>query len=450
MHHRFFLPACLLVVSVGCCLPLSHCYAQQSAPSAPAGLTQYLFGSPSGDEVEMLECINRARANPAAEGQRLVAALQAAFPNGNSGYNYGQITSLFASYPVRPPLAFNVYLNAASKAHLADNIRLGTDAHNSPDGTTPKARVQQFGYMGYGGENCNGSQGYTVATRPETTNGGYELADPDHSDNVLETGSILGRVEVGEGFQSAGGWNVEDFGDNNTPPLLTGVVYNDDAGTGFYQSGEGVSYVLVTSNMSSFYAVTVNGAYALPLDLAPAYSANSAAPVVTVTFTTFGGSVSTQTVRLGHTVSSRGMTYYDANNQVRYDNTKADWVLAAHPAFFAGEMALSDGVYYLAFPANGNVFGYYVYLPQAGFLYHFDLGYEYALDARDGQAGVYLYDFASGGWFYTSPTFGFPYLYDFSLQAVLYYYPDPKNAGRYNTGGTRFFYNFATGQIISK
>ena len=70
------------------------------------------------------------------------------------------------------------------------------------------------------------------------------------------------------------------------------------------------------------------------------------------------------------------------------------------------------------------------------------------IDAQDGQGGVYLYDFKSSSWFYTSPTFGFPYLYDFSLNSVLYYYPDSNNAGRYNTNGVRYFYNFGTGKIV--
>jgi len=42
----------------------------------------------------------------------------------------------------------------------------------------------------------------------------------------------------------------------------------------------------------------------------------------------------------------------------------------------------------------------------------------------------------------------FPYLYDFSLNAVLYYYPDPAHPGRY-TRNPRYFYNFATHQIIT-
>ena len=110
---------------------------------------------------------------------------------------------------------------------------------------------------------------------------------------------------------------------------------------------------------------------------------------------------------------------------------------------------MSNGVHYLAFP-NGTYFGYYAYLSDPRYLYHFDLGYEYVFDADDGKQGVYLYDFASSGFFYTSPTFPFPYLYDFSLNSVVYYYPDPNNAGRYNTNGKRNFYVFSTGQIISK
>ena len=119
------------------------------------------------------------------------------------------------------------------------------------------------------------------------------------------------------------------------------------------------------------------------------------------------------------------------------------------PAFFNGETALTNGVYYLAFP-NGDYFGYYSFLTDPRYIYHFDLGYEYVFDSDDGKSGVYLYDFKSKGFFYTSPTFPFPYLYDFTLKTVLFYYPDPKNPGRYDTNGVRYFYDFATKQIISK
>ena len=117
--------------------------------------------------------------------------------------------------------------------------------------------------------------------------------------------------------------------------------------------------------------------------------------------------------------------------------------------FFNNEAPVGNGVRYLSF-STGNPFGYYSYLSDPRYIYHFDLGYEYIFDAADGKSGVYLYDFLSGSYFYTSPTFPFPYLYDFSLNTTLYYYPDPANPGRYNTNGVRYFYNFATGKIITK
>ena len=119
---------------------------------------------------------------------------------------------------------------------------------------------------------------------------------------------------------------------------------------------------------------------------------------------------------------------------------------AAQAAFFAGAVALSNGVYYLQLP-NGNLFGYYSYLSDPNYIYHFDMGYEYVVDAGDGHGGVYLYDFTSRHWWYTSRTYEFPYLYDFSLNAVLYYYPDPKSADHYTTN-PRYFFNFGTGQVM--
>ena len=120
----------------------------------------------------------------------------------------------------------------------------------------------------------------------------------------------------------------------------------------------------------------------------------------------------------------------------------------ATPAFFNGQAALSNGVYYLSFP-DGDYFGYYSFLPDPHYIYHFDLGFEYVFDAMEGNAGVYLYDFASSTFFYTSPTFPFPYLYDFTLDSVLYYYPDKTKPGHYTTD-PRYFYNFGLQQIITK
>ena len=118
------------------------------------------------------------------------------------------------------------------------------------------------------------------------------------------------------------------------------------------------------------------------------------------------------------------------------------------PLFFKNEIYVGNGAYYLATPAN-QVFSVYSYLSDPRYIYHFAMGYEYVIDANDSAGGIYLYDFASSTFFYTSWAYAFPYLYDFSLNATLYYYPLSFRAGSYTTK-PRYFYNFATGQIITK
>jgi hypothetical protein len=117
-----------------------------------------------------------------------------------------------------------------------------------------------------------------------------------------------------------------------------------------------------------------------------------------------------------------------------------------HAAFFGGEIALTNGVYYLQF-ANSNYFGYYSYLQDYHYVYHFDMGYEYVFDSTDPNT-VYFYDFASQHFFYTGANL-FPYLYDFTLKSYLYYYPSTQQQGHY-TSSPRFFFNFNTGTIITQ
>ena len=140
------------------------------------------------------------------------------------------------------------------------------------------------------------------------------------------------------------------------------------------------------------------------------------------------------------------------SNMAIFQTDAADGIMtpiAPPSSFFTGANYLGNGVSFLNF-ANGNDFGYYGLLADPHYIYHFDLGYEYVFDAGDGKSGVYFYDYVSRSYFYTSPTFSFPYLYDYSLNTVLYYYPDPNSPGHYNSNGRRYFYDFTTGEIITK
>ncbi|HZV36528.1 MAG TPA: hypothetical protein VFB72_18265 [Verrucomicrobiae bacterium] len=116
--------------------------------------------------------------------------------------------------------------------------------------------------------------------------------------------------------------------------------------------------------------------------------------------------------------------------------------------FFLGQVDVSSNVEWLRF-SDGTPFGYYDVM-DFGFpcFYHDDMGFEWFFDANNSANGCYLYDFASKTFFYTD-TQVFPFLYDFSLNAWLYYYPDPNNPGHYSSN-PRYFYNFGTQQVITK
>lgn len=58
-----------------------------------------------------------------------------------------------------------------------------------------------------------------------------------------------------------------------------------------------------------------------------------------------------------------------------------------------------------------------------------------------------MWDLSTKHWWYTNSS-TFPYLYDFTLNAWIYYFPDTHNAGRYTTN-PRWFANMTTGQIFT-
>ena len=103
-------------------------------PSA-AWAQAYDSGDANAHEQLVLEMINRARANPAAEGTRLSIVI-------TEGLTAQEATNTVA----RPPLAMNKVLLAAARAHCRDMYTRSFFAHNNPDGTDPFQRMTQAGY----------------------------------------------------------------------------------------------------------------------------------------------------------------------------------------------------------------------------------------------------------------------------------------------------------------
>lgn len=241
----------------------------------------------------------------------------------------------------------------------------------------------------------------------------------------------------------------------NIGRLLVGESLNLDAPTNLnFSSGSTVSGVLATFQNSGhtnratiFWGDGTSNTVRLDTLAPGAFVASGPLTITnTIGVDTNTGANGTYEIIASHTYPSAShflMTL--VVNDPRADFAIANIpVSAAAPApfvdpFFEGHVSVGNGVDYLQF-TNGNIFGYYSpqYYP---YVYHMDMGWEDFVDANDGQAGVYMYDFASTHWWYTSPSL-FPYLFDFTLNAWLYYYPDPNNPGHYVTN-PRTFYDFS-------
>ncbi|MBC5800675.1 MAG: hypothetical protein GIW94_12005 [Candidatus Eremiobacteraeota bacterium] len=254
---------------------------------AEAAAQLYSIGEPTGEEQQDLELINRARANPAAEGARLDATTD---PQVLSALQYfGVNLALFQqqmnALPAAPPLAFNGKLLAAARVHSQDMLAFAYQDHIGTDGSTPGSRMLAQGYAW-------STYGENTFSHSETVFYGHAAFEFDWSDSVATGGMQVPPThrlnlhdatlrEIGVGVIDGSNGDVgpqlvtEDLAAplGIAVPLLTGVVYADTNANGSYDAGEGVDGVTVTVAGANFYAVTApSGGYTVPLPNDGAYS----------------------------------------------------------------------------------------------------------------------------------------------------------------------------------
>ena len=209
-------------------------------------------GDPTSNEQLILEYINRARADPFAEGKRLGIDIEAGIQS--------EVTA-------QPPLAMNMILQKVARAHC-DDMREHGFSQTDSQGYTYKERIGNAWYPGRPvGENI--AAGDTAVNL-------YKLlvreVDPKAELNHREI--LLGvkytQNEVGVGFTDASGkydsYLTIDYGYQSENAFLLGVVYLDNDKDGFYDVGEGLSGVTVMPSSGTYYAVTSSsGGYTIPL-----------------------------------------------------------------------------------------------------------------------------------------------------------------------------------------
>lgn len=312
---------------------------------------QYDFGNPTPDEQYMLELINRARANPNAEGSFLtnMAVVDPDVKRAVDLYSPTQpwvqpvrIRSDFNSYAARPPLAWNPRLQLAARSHAEDMAARNYQGHTFPPSNDPlvnreaiRHRIEDIYFYDWQtfGENVYASQDVTGGyarvpsiifahcglqidwTVPTLFHRSAIMALTDTAGNVYPVFREVGigivptpRSTIAEpALATCTTFGIErkfpaTTGEVRDVPFLTGVVYADGDQDFFYGKTEGRGGITVTPEHGKYFAVTnASGSYSLPLINLP--------PGVTTMKVNFSGG------SLGSTVVQRDLVLSGTENR---------------------------------------------------------------------------------------------------------------------------------------
>jgi Ig-like domain CHU_C associated/Cysteine-rich secretory protein family len=242
------------------------------------GQTLYSFGNPTGEEQLYIELINRARANPSAEGARLAASTDPDVVTAMSYFsiNKTKMQTEFSALAATPPLAPNEKLSTSARGHSLWMFNTATQAHNQSATNTPATRITATGYAwssiseniyAYSKSTWFGHAGFQVDWGMGGTGGmqagrGHRMAI--HSPVLREIG-----VGVHPGTNGTVGPQLvtQDFGKQSSNPTFgSGVAYYDLNGNNFYDSNEGISGLTVNIAGATQYCKTaIGGGWVVPV-----------------------------------------------------------------------------------------------------------------------------------------------------------------------------------------
>lgn len=225
------------------------------------------YGDPTSLEQAHLEILNRARANPTQEAQRLGINLFESVPTNQISANPAQ------------PLSFNKLLLQSAKTHSFDMLRQNYFAHNTPNGQTPFERIrnQNYDYL-CASENLalRGLEGIINNIRTSEIMFDDLFIDKSVGNRAHRVTLLNPKMrEIGIGI-SFGTWAengvkfntgmlAADFGTRKANlPIILGVVYDDSNQSRFYNAGEGIADVSITLQETAATTKTASaGGYGL-------------------------------------------------------------------------------------------------------------------------------------------------------------------------------------------
>lgn len=267
-------------------------------------------------EQLLIEMINRARLDPLAEAERYGIDLNAGLAPGTLGGEARQV------------LAPNEMLHTAAAGHARWMLESDVFSHTGANGSSPHQRMIEAGY------NFSGSfrSGENVALSGTTgvLDGDATMRDSHHEALFLSAGHRVnllngGYRELGVAqelgvFTRAGvDYNTsmvaENFALSGNSVFVTGVVYGDDDGDGFYSIGEGQGGVAVSVSGVGSSVSAAAGGYGIRV-AAGATSANVILGGIGLRVDLTQGNAKLDLVDGGHVLTSASLTLTGSADQV--------------------------------------------------------------------------------------------------------------------------------------
>lgn len=271
----------------------------------------------------------------------------------------------------------------------------------------------------WGGSEETGLFAYDNFTQSNTSSGQFWMVDGT-APASLAGQTLSCSIRVGYGpFANLGSFNV-------------------------YYSGSGTSYIILNTS-PGLYLNTPLGAPETDSTGSSSFMAENRS---TVSAQVSDSVIGAEIEYLLFTNSSSGLMFITTTNITTGYNYQLNNFTVTNllPPFFAASVPVTNNWYgwnswYYLNMGSSSPYGYfnYSYLP---YIYHYDLGWEYYMDAGNATGGAYFYDFTDSAWYYTD-TNTFPFLYDFHANAWMWYAQETGTSNHY-TSNPRWFYNFST------
>ncbi len=245
--------------------------------------------------------INRARADPAAEGRRLATLDEPLVQDGIKafGVDTTQLQTDFAGYSVRPPVAWNPGLATAALRQANDQALHRTQQHRGSDGSTPAARIRAAGVKAtssvenlssYAHSPIFADAAFQIDWGGKAPTGVQDWPKPGHRFAIMSADSTLPPTNaVGVAWVAAVAATattattavddsfgpfvvVQEFA-RIKQTFIVGTVWADSNGNGILDPGEGVGSVDVRPDHGHWFTITASaGGYEIPVMAGTTYT----------------------------------------------------------------------------------------------------------------------------------------------------------------------------------